>query len=140
VWIVGSVDRAIEGWAKLGMSDIHRYPGITLKGGYRNQMVAIHVEYVTGRLGDVAVDMLQPKKGERNAFTDFHSRRGDGIFAVVHAAPNGEDVKREIQRLKGLRVDVLQQVTVGDGANIVRVTFFDTEPKGKFVLWNRNFG
>jgi hypothetical protein len=134
VWIVWNVDHAIAGWTKLGMSEIHRYPRTTLTGRYRNQPVTIHVEYVTGRLGDVTVDMLQPAKGERNAFTDFHSRHGDGIFSVVHAAPSGGGVNRQVQRLKGLGMEVLQQVTVGDGTDTVRFTFSIRSLKANLYL------
>jgi catechol 2,3-dioxygenase-like lactoylglutathione lyase family enzyme len=80
------------------------------------------------------IDMLQPAKGERNAFTDFLSRHGDGIFAIVHAVPVKTDVDREVQRLNGLGVGVLQEVAFSDGADALRFTFFDTEPNGKFVL------
>ncbi len=96
--------------------------------------MTITVRRVTGQLGNLTVDMIQPKKEQKNAFTDFLNQHGEGIFAVVHVVPSGEAMTAEVQRMQGLGVNVLQKVVLGQGKDSIIYTYFDTEPKGKFVL------
>ena len=132
-WVVRDIEHVKQGWIGLGLSDVHDYGEVTFKGRYRYKPVTITTRRITGQLGNLTVDMIQPMQGQKNAFTDFLTRHGDGIFSVVHEASSGE-VADEVQRMRGLDVNVLQQVTIGSGKDSITYTYFDTEPKGKFVL------
>jgi len=133
-WVVRDVDHVKRGWTELGLSDVHDYPDIRLTGRYQGKPVVITARRVTGRLGDLTVDMIQPAEKQKNAFNEFLARHGDGIFSIVHRVSDREDVAKEVQRMGSLGVTVLQQVSLtSDGVPIV-FTYFDTEPRGKFVL------
>ncbi len=133
-WVVRDLDRMKQGWIALGLSDGHDYGEVKLTGQYRGRPVSITARHFTGRLGDLVVDVIQPSPGQQNAFTDFLARHGDGIFSVVHEAPNKEAIANEVQRMHALGVEVLQQVALDSGNGAVTYTYFDTEPRGKFVL------
>ena len=133
-WVVQNIDHAKQGWAALGLSNIHEYPDIKLTGEYRGKPVTIRAWAITGQLGDLTVDMIQPAEGQENAFTDFLAKHGDGIFSIVHEVPNQEAMTKEIARMSSLGVNVLQQVSVESPSGPITFTYFDTEPNGKFVL------
>jgi Glyoxalase/Bleomycin resistance protein/Dioxygenase superfamily len=134
VWIVQNIDHAKQGWVGLGLSDVHEYPDTKLTGQYRGKSTTINARRMTGRLGNLTIDMIQPAKGQQNAFIDFLKRHGDGIFSIVHAVPSREVSAKEISRMGSLGVAVLQQVTLTTDGRPLTFTYFDTEPRGKFVL------
>lgn len=134
IWVVQNIDHVKQGWVELGLSDIHEYPSVTLTGQYRGKPVTIDARRVTGHLGNLTVDMIQPVKGQQNAFTDFLGKHGDGIFSIVHEVPSREVMAEEINRMGSLGVPVLQQVTLNTGTVPLTFTSFDTEARGKFVL------
>jgi hypothetical protein len=134
VWVVRDLNRVIQGWIELGLSDVHEYPDGRFTGRYLGKPVAIPGRHITGHLGNLTIDMIQPTTGQRNAFTDFLARHGDGVFAVVHEVSSKEEMASEVKRMSGLGVALLQQVTVDNQSTSVEFTYFDTEPRGKFVV------
>ena len=133
-WVVGNIDKVRPAWAALGLSDIEEYPNIQLVGQFRGKPVTIYAWQITGHLGNLTVDMIQPAEGQANAYTSFLGKHGDGILSIVHEVPSRQALEQEILRMKGKGVGVLQQVTVQRGQVPVTYTYFDTEPEGKFVL------
>jgi hypothetical protein len=133
-WVVGNIDKVRPAWAAIGLSDIEEYPNIQLVGQFRGKPVTIYAWQITGHLGSLTVDMIQPAEGQRNAYTSFLDRHGDGILSIVHEVPNRQALEKEILQMKGKGVGVLQQVTVQLDQMPVTFTYFDTEPEGKFAL------
>ena len=133
-WVVGNIDKVRPAWEALGLSDIQEYPNIQLVGQFRGKPVTIYAWQITGHLGNLTVDMIQPAEGQANAYTNFLGKHGDGILSIVHEVPSRQALEKEILRMKGKGVDVLQQVTVQRDQVPVTYTYFDTEPEGKFAL------
>jgi hypothetical protein len=133
-WVVGNIDKVRPAWAALGLSDIQEYPSIQLVGQFRGKPVTIYSWQITGHLGNLAVDMIQPAEGQANAYTSFLAKHGDGILSIVHEIPNRQALEMEIRSMKEKGVAVLQQVTTQRGPVPVTYTYFDTEPEGKFAL------
>jgi len=133
-WVVGNIDKVRLAWAALGLSDIQEYPNIQLVGQFRGKPVTIYAWQITGHLGNLTVDMIQPAEGQANAYTSFLARHGDGILSIVHEVPSRRALQQEILRMQGKGVGVLQQVTMQRGQVPVTYTYFDTEPEGKFAL------
>lgn len=133
-WVVGNIDKVRPAWAALGLSDIREYPNIQLVGQFRDKPVTIYAWQITGHLGNLTVDMIQPAEGQSNAYTNFLSRHGDGILSIVHEVPSQQALEKEILRMKAKGVAVLQQVTVQRDQVPVTYAYFDTEPEGKFAL------
>jgi catechol 2,3-dioxygenase-like lactoylglutathione lyase family enzyme len=134
VWLVQEIDRVLPAWKALGLTDVKEYPNIELTGEYHSKPTTMRVWEITGHLGNLTIEMVQPAEGQLNSFNDFLGKHGDGIFSIVHEVSSRKEMDKEIQRMKGLGVGVVQQVTeTRDGAPIT-YTYFDTEPEGKFVL------
>src|SRR5690242_764617 len=68
-WVVGNIDRVRASWQKIGLADIREYPNIQLVGEYRGRPVTIYAWQITGRLGNLNIDMIQPAEGQENAYT-----------------------------------------------------------------------
>jgi len=133
-WVVANIDKVRAAWAALGLSDIQEFPNIELVGEFRGKPVTIYAWQITGHLGNLTVDMIQPAEGQINAYTNFLGKHGDGILSIVHEVPSQQALEKEILRMKARGVNVLQQVTVKRDQMPVRYTYFDTEPEGKFAL------
>lgn len=135
IWLVKSLDHPVEGWAQLGLSGILKHDRLTFEGQYCGKAVSIKARGATGSLGNFTVEMLQPVEGAgENAFTEFLRRHGDGIFSLVHEVASMADMTKEIERMRGLGVLVLQQVTIRENSGPITLTYFDTEGEGKYVL------
>jgi len=124
VWVVKDASRAVAGWRKVGLEEIREQGRITVDGPRR-----LKARFITGRMGSFAVEILEPQARDA-AFDGFLQRHGDGVFALLFAAPDGGQLEQETARLGGLGVRVLHRLEVGSAHYI----FFDTEPAGKYVL------
>jgi hypothetical protein len=133
-WVVGNIDKVRAAWETLGLSDIQEYPNIQLVGQFRGQPVTVYAWQITGRLGNLTVDLIQPAEAQSNIYTSYLGKHGDGILSIVHEVPSRQALEEEIRRMKGKGVEVLQQVTVQRDKAPVTYTYFDTEPEGKFAL------
>lgn len=133
-WVIGNLDKVRPAWNALGLARIQEHVNIELTGQFRGQPVTIYAWQITGRLGNLTIDMIQPMEGHANAYTNFLSRHGDGILSIVHEVPSRQAMEQEILRMKGKGVAVLQQVTRQEGGVPITYTYFDTEPDGKFAL------
>ena len=133
-WVVGNIDKVRPAWEALGLSGIQEYPNIAMTGQFRGKPITIYAWQITGHLGNLTVDMIQPGEGQANAYTNFLGKHGDGILSIVHEVSSRQALDQEILRMKGKGVAVLQQVTVQGGQSPVTYTYFDTEPEGKFSL------
>jgi catechol 2,3-dioxygenase-like lactoylglutathione lyase family enzyme len=133
-WLVQDIDKVRPAWVALGLSDIQEYPNITLAGQYHGKPTTIYAWEITGHLGNLMVEMIQPAEGQLNAFNDFLAKHGDGIFSIVHEVSSKKEMEKEIQRMDSLGVGVLQQLTTKRQNAPITFTYFDTEPQGKVVL------
>ena len=133
-WVVENIDKVRPAWAALGLTGIEEYPNIQLTGQFRGKPITIYAWQITGHLGNLTVDLIQPGEGQANAYTDFLAKHGDGILSIVHEVPSRQALEQEILRMKRNGAAVLQQVTVQREHVPVTYTYFDTEPQGKFAL------
>jgi len=134
VWLSPNIEGILPAWIALGMSDVHKYANLKAAWTDHGKPTTISTRQATGRLGNLTVDFLQPAEAQSNSYNEFLKKHKDGIFAVVHEVPTREAMDREIQRMAGLGVSVLQQATIEMDHTPVTYTYFDTEPQGKYVL------
>ncbi|HLY16513.1 MAG TPA: VOC family protein [Bryobacteraceae bacterium] len=133
VWLVDTIDGPLHAWSSLGLSDVHDFGKIPFQGEYRGRPITGRAHMASGHLGSLAVDMLEPQGGE-SAFNAFLSMHGDGIFSIVYEMASKDDMAREVARMGGAGVQVLQRLQVDTDRGPAAFTFFDTEPRGKYVL------
>ncbi|HET6900138.1 MAG TPA: VOC family protein, partial [Vicinamibacteria bacterium] len=132
-WVVENIDKVRPALEALGLSGIEEYPNIRLMGEFRGKAITIYAWQITGHLGNLTVDLIQPGEGQANAYTDFLAKHGDGILSIVHEVESPPALEQEILRMKAKGVAVLQ-VTVQRGKAPVTHVYFDTEREGKFAL------
>jgi catechol 2,3-dioxygenase-like lactoylglutathione lyase family enzyme len=130
-WVVENIDKVRAAWEALGLSNIEEYPNIQFAGEFRGRPVTIYAWQITGQLGDLTIDMIQPAEGQANAYTSFLAKHGDGMFSIVHVVPDQPALDKEILRMKEKGVGILQQESHGRGQVSI---YFDTEPEGKFAM------
>ena len=133
VWLVRSIDGPLRGWSSLGLLDVHDFGKVTFKGEYRGLPIAGRAHMAWGHLGNLSVDMLEPEGGN-TAFHAFLSSHGDGIFSIVYEVGSQDEMTKEVERMRALGVQVLQRIRVDTDRGPAAFTFFDTEPRGKYVL------
>ena len=133
VWLVHSIDAPLRGWSGLGLSDVHDFGTVALDGEYRGRPIKARAHMAWGHLGSLAVDMLEPQSGA-TAFDAFLTAHGDGIFSIVYEVASQDEMSREVERMGGAGVPVLERMQVNTDRGLAVFTFFDTEPRGKYVL------
>ena len=131
-WVVTNIDEVRPAWEAMGLTDIQEYPNVALVVTYKGKSSIVHAWQITGHIGNLTVDMIQPSEGQLNAYTHFLNKHGDGIFSMVHEVPDENSLAAEIARMKALGVDVLQQTKMPK--QNATFTYFDTEMAGKFSL------
>jgi hypothetical protein len=124
VWVVKNASQAEAAWRKVGLGDIHEQVRITVDGRRR-----LGARLVTGWMGRFAVEIIQPDAGDA-VYGGFLKRHGDGVFAVLYAAPDRQQMEQESTRLATAGARVLRTLDAAGS----HYTFFDTEPEGKYVL------
>jgi hypothetical protein len=134
VWLVQNVDLAKQGWIQLGLSDVHEYPDVVVTGQDHGKPIKMWAWEITGHLGNLTVEMVQPAEGQLNAWNDFLGKHGDGIFSIVHEVGSQAEMTKEISRMQALGVGVLQQLSLERDGKRITYTYFDTEPQGGFTL------
>ena len=135
IWLSQNIDAMLPTWIALGLTDVHKYPNLKASGTDHGKPATISTTQVTGRFGNLTITFLQPAPGQPdNAYANFVQKHHDGIFSIVHEVPTREAMDKEIQRMAGLGVTVLQQVTVEIDHTPVTFAYFDTETQGKYVL------
>src|SRR6185436_18324189 len=70
-WVVENIDKVRPAWEALGLSDTRQYVNVQLEGQFRGKPVTIYAWQITGHLGNLTVDMIQPAEGQVNAYTNF---------------------------------------------------------------------
>jgi catechol 2,3-dioxygenase-like lactoylglutathione lyase family enzyme len=131
-WVVTNIDSVRPVWESMGLTDIQEFPNIALPVTYQGKVSTVYAWQITGHIGNLTVDMIQPAEGQLNAYTHFLGKHGDGIFSIVHEVPSEAALKAEIARMKAKGVGVLQQTKMPKQGETF--TYFDTEPEGKFSL------
>jgi hypothetical protein len=132
-WVVKDIRRPRDGWKSLGLEDFHDYGDVQLKGTHLGKAQTIHAKEISGRIGNLAIDMVQPTEGP-NVFTEFLKVHGDGIFAMVYQVSSRDEIAKEVSRMNGLGVKTLEKITLPTPNGPSTYTYFDTEPQGKYVL------
>jgi catechol 2,3-dioxygenase-like lactoylglutathione lyase family enzyme len=112
-WVVGDVGRVADAWSKLGFVKI-------LNRG----------DVVSAKIRDLQVEWVQPTGG-RGAYAAFLKSYGDGIFSLVHRVPSVAALDQELERLRGLGINVLERQKRKDG---VQLAYLDTVGGGKYAL------
>lgn len=133
-WVVEDLEKTVEGWARLGFTDVVRHGEVDLPDVvFRGKPTKVQVEAVSVLFGDVIVDWMRPMGG-KNAYTEFLEKHGSGVLSLVHRAPSREAYEGELKRLSALGVEVLQQGSIPSDAGPILYSYMDTEAQGKYVL------
>ncbi|MFB3829255.1 MAG: hypothetical protein ACE15B_20980 [Bryobacteraceae bacterium] len=99
VWVVRDAGRVTEAWHKTGLLTGMQRARMNTTAVLRGRPAAVKAQVVSGWLGDLRVEWIQPLGGQ-GAFAEFLKRRGDGVFAIVHGTPAMEAFDQEIERLR----------------------------------------
>lgn len=108
-WITRDAARTAEQWKRFGLEDVQTHRETPLR--------------ISGRLGGVVSDYIQPRNGP---FAEFLERHGEGIFGLLHDPGTPEAFHAEVARLR--RLGVAELMRAGNGV------YFDTVERGKYAL------
>jgi len=132
-WVVKDAEKATEGWKKFGLTDIETRGDIDLPIEYRGKPLTAKVRWVTGWIGPIAIDWIQPL-GANDPYAGFLARRGEGVMALLYQAPSSASVAAELERMNGFGIGVLMRGAYKLPSGSARFVVFDTEPQGKFAI------
>ncbi len=129
VWVVHDLDSTVSKLQAFGLTEVHRSTPNKVDETFRGTPVSANFQHASARFGAFSVDFVQPGSSQ-DAFSEFLKQHGDGIFALVSSVPSDDSLKNQARKMKDAGVSILEQVTLGGTS----LTFFDTEPKGRYVI------
>ena len=132
-WVVKDLDAVKQAWARLGFPAVADFGEVDLPVQHRGQFTPSRMRVAVAILDGVQVYWLQPLD-TGSAYAEFLKRHGEGIFSLNHQAPSREALDREVERLQGLGVGILQTTDVDTDAGPLRIVHMDTAAEGKWVL------
>lgn len=133
-WVVQDLDEVTNGWKELGFPLAKNADHLSMqKVEYRGKAMDLSAKVATGVIGGYNVTWIQPGKGD-NAYTDFLSEHKEGVISLNHKVSSTAEMEKEIQRLSGLGVGILQRGQITSSENTQTYVYFDTAKEGKYVL------
>lgn len=135
IWVVDDIDETLSHLRNLGFIDyVDLGSGSIENADFGGKAATGDFRLVSGRFGDVAVHWIQPTGGGENPFAEFLEKKGSGVFSLMHRPRSLEAFEGELDRMRGLGVEVLMQGRVDADSGQIRYAFFDTAEEGKYVL------
>ncbi len=138
-WVVKDLEQVTHAWNRLGFSEIVQHGKVELSETvFRGYSTPAKILWASGRLANLQVEWIQPLEG-KNAYTEFLSRHGSGVFSLVHQVPTVEALHRELERLRKLGVGVLQREMQDSDHGPIHYAYLDTDSIGGVtleLLWN----
>jgi len=122
VWVVKDTRPVVEGWTKLGLTDVAAQPARPF------------ARWTRARLARMNIDFFEPLAPRGDLFGGFLKRRADGVFALVYRVPSEDVLQAEIARLRTAGVAVMMDVKLPRAGRNARYVFFDTEREGKYAI------
>lgn len=132
-WVVRDLDKTVAAYQRLGFTDVAVAHNVRFNVQYRGQPAMCVARVAEGHLGDVAVQWIQPLQGA-NAYSEFLSTHGTGMFSLVHRTSSPEALQAEIARMNALGIATLQSERVTESTGTSVRTYLDTQAKGKYAL------
>lgn len=131
LWVVDDPDAAMNGYRALG------FTGFQVRDRVKVELQTLgrssRVKIISANLGGAHVNWIQTPT-DRSVLFKFHEMNGDGAMSLVHRFPGEEDMRREIQRLEGLGIRKLEEMTLHLKEGEMPVVLMDTWEEGKYIL------
>jgi len=122
-----------DGWKSLGLEDFHDYGDVQLKGTHLGKAQTIHAKEISGRIGNLAIDMVQPTEGPMYSLSSSR-------FTATASSPwcnqvsSRDEIAKEVEPDERTRREDSEKITLPTPNGPSTYTYFDTEPQGKYVL------
>jgi catechol 2,3-dioxygenase-like lactoylglutathione lyase family enzyme len=131
IWIIDDLDNVISHWQALGFNQIRHLDTVETRLVRADQMIRLRL--ALANLGGARIVWIQPTE-DQSLFSDFLENHGQGAMSLVHRLEGPEQMKAEVNRLSGLGVDILEELTIFTGKGDLHYTLMDTREEGKYVL------
>jgi catechol 2,3-dioxygenase-like lactoylglutathione lyase family enzyme len=134
VWVVKDLNAVKTGWQKIGFREFYTGDAMTTPAQeYKGKTTDIRLLPGYMNMGGIRVTWIQPLT-EKNAYSDYLKKYGDGAMVLMHRVPSVEELEAETARMGSLGVKVLQKGTFTQRDTKTSYVFFDTKDKGKYVI------
>ncbi|MCK4965495.1 VOC family protein, partial [bacterium] len=109
-WVVKDMDKAIEYWKKVGVSDfsVRKNSHSGQHHIYRGKKMEAVYHMAFAHIGDVLIEMFEPVKGG-SPYSEFLENHGEGIQHIGFALNSYEELKSQVKRLQGLGIEIQEQ-------------------------------
>jgi hypothetical protein len=131
LWVVDDLDNVFVHWQDLGFSQIMKLDTLEARLNKADQEIQLRLSLAN--LGGAQIAWVQPVNGHF-LFSDFLTSHGNGAMSLVHHLKGSDQLKDELDRLSGLGVDMLEQITIFTGQGDLNYTLMDTKEEGKYIL------
>jgi hypothetical protein len=131
IWVIDDLDNTVVHWERLGFNQVVILD--TLEADLKNADIKIRLRIGLANLGGANITWIQPME-DFSLFAAFLENHGNGAMSLVHRLESPEQMKDELDRLSGLGVGILEQVSIPTDRGDLNYTLMDTRGEGKYVL------
>ncbi len=131
IWVVADLQNVISQWEKLGFNQVVMLDDAEMKQVKSGKIARIKV--ALANLAGANILLIQPVKGE-SVFTKFHQSYGDGAMSLVHRLDNAEALQDELERLKGVGLDVYDEINIKTSQGNLHYYLMNSREEGKYYL------
>lgn len=125
-WVTPDAAATAAAWGKLGATILPQSPEANVEGA--------RVRVVSGLLGGLIIDWVQPLN-QQGIFAEYLKlHRGAGVMALMHHVPSSDAMRREVSRLEAAGVKPALAGTFTAGEISVECAYMNTRESGLYTL------
>jgi hypothetical protein len=131
LWVVEDLDHTIKSWKELGFDQIVDLG--TTSASMKLEKTNSKLKIARANLGGAYVTWVQPLDGQ-SIFHTFLEERGQGAISLVHRLNDGASLQKEVERLAGVGVELLEEIIIITKDNEFHYSLMNTTDQGKYIL------
>ncbi len=131
IWVIKDLNQVVKKWQQLGFDQLVQLGSVEALAKKSGKKIKLNM--AQANLGGAIITWIQPLETE-SIFAQFNSSYGDGGMGLVYHLDNEKDMRREIERLRLIGIDVLDEVAINTPSGKIEYVFMNTRKEGKYVL------
>lgn len=131
ICVVNDLEMVIKKWQQLGFDQwiqLGTVEATTKKSGKK-----IKLKMAQANLGGAIITWIQPLD-TKSVFGHFNITYKDGGMGLVYNLGNEQNMRKEVERLKLLGTEVLDEVSIYTTSGNIEYVFMNTRKEGKYIL------
>ena len=123
--VVASLEKSLPFYTEfMGITPWYRGEVAEMKTIYQGRDIEADVDMVFGYSGRLMIELIEPRSGDANIYSDFLAEKGEGLH---HLGVEVRDYDRQMERITAMGITVIQSgVLKSKGGALSKFSYIDT--------------